>query len=121
MSGVAYKNFMKVLEKWPVDPLKKGKDVGEGLRLLFSKEFPSGPNSILTDEKHVNRQIYASRLLCEDHFVKKYPRVYDSTFTDLQVEDLKQITSTELMSELSEASEEKPTFFQKLKNSFTKQ
>ena len=55
MSGGAYKNFVRILEKWPVDKNKKGKDLGEALRLVFSKTFPSGSSSAVANEKLLNR------------------------------------------------------------------
>ena len=48
--GTAYKNFVRVLEKWPVDKNKAGKDLGEALRTFFSKQFPSG-STTKVDEK----------------------------------------------------------------------
>lgn len=55
MSGSgAYKNFVRVLEKWPVDKNKAGKDLGEALRTYFSKQFPLGSTSKV-DEKSLNK------------------------------------------------------------------
>ena len=54
MSVSSYTRFVKILEKWPLDPQKKGKDVGEALRQLFSREFPLGSTSVV-NEKHINR------------------------------------------------------------------
>ena len=41
MSGNSYRSFVRILERWPVDKNKQGKDIGEGLRQLFSNNFPS--------------------------------------------------------------------------------
>jgi hypothetical protein len=32
MGSSSYGSFIRLLEKWPLDPTKKGKDVGEALR-----------------------------------------------------------------------------------------
>ena len=61
MSSRAYNSFVNILEKWPVDKTKAGKDLGEALRLLFSKTFPSGSSSVV-NEKTVNK--YEERCLC---------------------------------------------------------
>ena len=53
--GGAYKSFVRVLEKWPIDKNKHGKDLGEALRVLFSKNFPSGSTSVVKDEKAVQK------------------------------------------------------------------
>ena len=50
MSGNSYRGFVRVLEKWPVDKNKQGRDVGEGLRQLFSNNFPAGSASQVNDE-----------------------------------------------------------------------
>ena len=54
MSGNSYRGFVRVLEKWPVDKNKQGKDLGEGLRQLFSNTFPAGSVSQV-DEKIINK------------------------------------------------------------------
>jgi len=114
----AYKNAVRVLEKWPLDASKKGRDLGEGFRLLISQSLPAGNSTILTDEKYINRQIHASRLLSEDHFVKKHPRIYESNFTGVPLVDLKKITATDVMGELSDGGP-RPGLFKRFKNSFT--
>jgi len=32
MGSSSYGSFIRLLEKWPLDPTKKGKDLGEALR-----------------------------------------------------------------------------------------
>ena len=54
MSGVSYTKFVKMLEKWPLDKNKKGKDLGEALRLLFSHNYPLG-STTLVNEKLINK------------------------------------------------------------------
>jgi len=118
--GSSYKSFMKVLEKWPIDSLKQGRDLGEALRLLFSQAFPSGPATHINNEKHLKRQIQASRKLSDDHYLKQYPRIYKSNFSGLDLEQLKQITSTKVLAELSGSSQSKFKFFERVKNMFSK-
>merc|ERR1719282_1958538 len=116
MSGGAYKNFVRVLEKWPVDKNKTGKDLGEALRVVFSKTFPSGSSSSVTNEKLLNRQIAALDSLISNKSLNSFPVSSKSTFTGLDAETLSQITGTELMGQVSKQSEQNITFFQKLKN-----
>ena len=56
MAGNSYRGFVRILEKWPVDKNKQGKDIGEGLRQLFSKNFPSG-SSTPVNESLMNRSV----------------------------------------------------------------
>ena len=54
MSGNSYRSFVRILERWPVDKNKQGKDIGEALRQLFSNNFPSGSASKVI-EKMMNK------------------------------------------------------------------
>ena len=54
MSGNSYRRFVRILERWPVDKNKEGKDIGEALRQLFSNNFPSGSASKV-NEKMINK------------------------------------------------------------------
>ena len=80
MSGGAYKNFVRILEKWPIDKSKSGKDLGEALRSSFSKQFPSGSASVV-DEKLLNSQITALDSIVADKALKSFPRQSKSSFT----------------------------------------
>jgi len=113
--GGAYKNFVRVLEKWPLDKNKQGKDLGESLRVLFSKSFPAGSTSVV-NEKAIQKQIFALEALISDKSFKAYPRESKSTFTGLDYETLMQITTTEMMQQASEQAGQKISFLQKLRN-----
>ena len=54
MSSNSYRGFVRVLERWPVDKNKQGKDIGEGLRKLLSKNFPSG-SATPVNENAINK------------------------------------------------------------------
>ena len=54
MSVGSYTKFVKILEKWPLDPNKAGKDLGQSLRQLFSHNFPLGSTSVV-NEKEINK------------------------------------------------------------------
>ena len=82
MSAGPYTKFVKLLEKWPVDKHKAGKDVGEALRVLFSKNFPSGSSTVV-NEKLINKQIAEIDALITDKTLKANPRKSKSTFTGM--------------------------------------
>ncbi|CAL8111509.1 unnamed protein product [Orchesella dallaii] len=42
MSSVVYRNFLRLLEKWPADPTKKGRDLGEYIRNGIAVAFRGG-------------------------------------------------------------------------------
>jgi len=115
MSG-SYRSFIKVLEKWPIDKLKTGKDLGEDLRKLFSHTFPQGSSTGVQDVKQLNRQILALQKLTEDANRTNFPCSSNNTFTDLDIEHLQQITATETMKQLGEEGRVKESLFTRLRN-----
>jgi len=119
MSVGSYTKFVKILEKWPLDPNKAGKDLGQSLRQLFSHNFPLGSTSVV-NEKEINKQVTALESLVSNRSLEAFPRQSTATFTLLDRETLAGITSTEFMGQLTgevEASKAaKPGLFQRLKN-----
>ncbi|XP_021944989.1 ubiquinol-cytochrome-c reductase complex assembly factor 2-like [Folsomia candida] len=39
MTSTLYRSFLRVLEKWPVEPTKKGRDLGQHIRLCVAEAF----------------------------------------------------------------------------------
>lgn len=101
MGSKAYGAFMKILEKWPVDSSRKGRDLGEKLRQIVSKEFPQGAASKI-DETVLQRQINAYEKLIKNASGEKYQLEKISTVTGLSNEHLKAVTSTEFMEAVAE-------------------
>ncbi|XP_042232831.1 ubiquinol-cytochrome-c reductase complex assembly factor 2-like [Homarus americanus] len=102
MARSSYRNFMRLLDKWPVDPTKAGgRDLGEHLRVLVTRGFKLG------DATHVDQvechRIYSSlnRIASNTHS-KQYPRSLTSTATGLSVEECRQISSKEFLEEMKE-------------------
>lgn len=114
--STSYRSFIKVLEKWPIDKTKAGKDLGEDLRKLFSHTFPQGSSTGVQDVKQLNRQILALEKLTEDANKIKFPCSSNNTFTDMDIELLQEITSTETMKLLGEEGREKKSLFTRLRN-----
>jgi len=104
MAGSGYRGFLRVLERWPKDPSKAGRDVGEALRTRFAQTFPAGPHSKV-DEPAVARQVESLERLVANEASSAFPQRSPTTFTGLDQETLAQITATEVMGQISEASE----------------
>jgi len=115
MSTKSYTRFVKILEKWPLDPNKKGKDIGEALRLLFSQSFPLGSSSVV-NEKVMNKKLDALESLLANESLKRFPRESTANFTLLDQETLSGITSTEFMGQVSASSNTKQSLMERLKN-----
>jgi len=102
-----------------LDTNKKGKDLGEAVRQLFSHNFPAGSSSHV-NEKFINKQVAALECLVSSTSLSTFPRQSTSTFTLLDQETLSGITSTELMGQMTGQAEveknTKPGLLQRLKN-----
>eukprot|EP00092_Neocalanus_flemingeri_P022569 GFUD01024472.1.p2 GENE.GFUD01024472.1~~GFUD01024472.1.p2 ORF type:complete len:125 (-),score=52.82 GFUD01024472.1:501-875(-) len=119
MSGASYRGFVKVLEKWPLDQNKAGKDLGEALRQLFSHNFPLGSSTVVS-EKVMDKQVTALQSLVSSTSLSSFPCQVTTTFTLLDQETLAGITSTELMGQMTGQAEAdkaaKPGLLQRIKN-----
>merc|ERR1711874_76864 len=112
----SYRSFVKVLEKWPVDPTKKGKDVGEAIRRFVKKNYPQGGSS-LVEEAALSRQAASLQRLVDNQHKEANPREGEATFTAVSREHLRQITDVEFMAKMREG-EETRGLMGKLRNSF---
>lgn len=117
---MSYGRFVRVLECWPVDRSKAGKDLGEAIRAMFARTYPQGSVTVVQEEKVVERQVAALQRLVDNTHQSLYPLSSPSTFTGLGLDQLRQITTVESMAAASEASEIKPGFLEKLKLTFTR-
>ncbi|XP_045616234.1 ubiquinol-cytochrome-c reductase complex assembly factor 2 [Procambarus clarkii] len=102
MARNSYRNFLRLLDKWPVDSTKAGdRDLGKYLRLRVTEGFRHG-DATAVDETECQR-IYASlnRIATNVH-AKQYPRTLRSTSTGLTAEECKQVISEEFLQILKE-------------------
>lgn len=99
--SVQYKRFLKVLEKWPTDKTKVGRDLGEQIRKQV--KILSNPAG-LTAEANVelNAQIDSLERLASNTYAKKYQRRYASTATGLSAEQCSQVLSSEFLQYLND-------------------
>jgi hypothetical protein len=112
----SYTKFVRLLERWPVDSAKKGKDLGEAVRRLFQHSYSQG-SVTQVDEKRMNCQVAALQRLADNKHQTAHPRLSEATFTMLDREVLHQITNTKLMDQVTaDSEEEKPGLLQRLRN-----
>ncbi|SPP83788.1 ubiquinol-cytochrome-c reductase complex assembly factor 2 isoform X1 [Drosophila guanche] len=96
-----YQKFLKVLEKWPADKTKIGRDLGEQIRKQVTR-FSNGLNS--EADKDLDRQIDALERLSSNVYAKKYPRSYESTATGLTAAQCSQVLSSEFLQYLNDGA-----------------
>ncbi|XP_046402338.1 ubiquinol-cytochrome-c reductase complex assembly factor 2 isoform X2 [Ischnura elegans] len=87
-----YKIFLRLLESWPVDTTKKGRDLGQHIRKKITEAFPMGEASTVNVEEC--EKVYLSlKKICENHYVNKYPRRYSSSASGLTHEQCADTTN----------------------------
>ncbi|KAK3872553.1 hypothetical protein Pcinc_015167 [Petrolisthes cinctipes] len=102
MARTSYRNFIRLLEQWPVDPTKSGgRDLGEHIRGRVSSGFKHGDASQV-DQAECSRLHASLSRLASNVYAKRYPRSLKSSATGLSVEECQQIISTDFLKTLQE-------------------
>lgn len=100
--SVQYKRFLKLLEKWPVDKSKVGRDLGEHLRDQLKSTLRTTNKTIHSDDL-LNKQFNALERISLGEAAKKYPRLlHSATATGLTGEQCNQVLSSEFLEYLNE-------------------
>ncbi|KAM8705899.1 hypothetical protein ACLKA7_010232 [Drosophila subpalustris] len=96
-----YQRFLKVLEKWPAEKTKVGRDLGEQIRKKVTKLTGS---ATLSNEASADltKQIDALERLSLNVYAKKYPRQHESTATGLTAAQCSQVLSSEFLQYLND-------------------
>jgi hypothetical protein len=84
-----YKRFLAILEKWPIDKSKPGRDLGQYLREKFSTQFIN-QNNLATSSKEqakINTQFEALENIIRNTHRNKYPRSSTATASGLSGND----------------------------------
>ncbi|XP_037781617.1 ubiquinol-cytochrome-c reductase complex assembly factor 2-like [Penaeus monodon] len=103
MARNSYRNFLRVLEKWPLDESKTGgRDLGEHLRIRVSEAFRLG-DTTPTDEADCQRVCASLNRIANNSYSIRYPRKLTSTSTGVTVQECHQITSTEFLKAIEES------------------
>ncbi|XP_042888203.1 ubiquinol-cytochrome-c reductase complex assembly factor 2-like [Penaeus japonicus] len=103
MARNSYRNFLRLLEKWPLDETKKGgRDLGEHLRIRVSEAFRLG-DATPTNETECQRAYASLNRLANNTYATKYPRKLTSTSTGVSIEECHQIVSTDFLKAIEES------------------
>lgn len=102
MARNSYRNFLRLLEKWPVDASKGAdRDLGEYLRKRVTEGFKHGEASAVNEEEC--HRIYSSlNRIASGTYAAKYPRSLTSTSTGLSAEECHQVMSKEFLNAVEE-------------------
>ncbi|XP_008192733.2 ubiquinol-cytochrome c reductase complex assembly factor 2 [Tribolium castaneum] len=105
----SYKRILQLLEKWPVEEGKVGRDLGEFLRTKITKAYKE--NKFEANQKYWDSQYISLQRLVNNDYNNKYPRLLSSSATGLTAEQCKLALSNEFLKELQE--EDRP-FYKKI-------
>ncbi|XP_048873014.1 ubiquinol-cytochrome-c reductase complex assembly factor 2 isoform X2 [Brienomyrus brachyistius] len=102
MAATRYRRFLKLCEEWPRDESKKGRDLGTFLRQRVALAFREGENTQISDPEKCD-QMYDSLVRINNNYYKeKFPRVKDTSFTGVTVEECRLLLSTGSMQQMDE-------------------
>ncbi|XP_052869438.1 ubiquinol-cytochrome-c reductase complex assembly factor 2 [Anopheles cruzii] len=91
-----YNKFLSLLERWPVDKNKLGRDLGQYLRDQLTAVLGAS-NIIAVKDERLNKQFLALENIVNDVHGKRYPRALSSTATGLSGEQCRKVLSTEFL------------------------
>ncbi|KAF8773949.1 ubiquinol-cytochrome-c reductase complex assembly factor 2-like [Argiope bruennichi] len=112
MAGALYKNYLRVCEKWGVDPTKKGRDLGEFIRQQVAKEFNRGEASNIQNLKECEKKLESLNRIASNYYGKQFQRSKYATATGLTLEECKQVLSTEGLQKINRS---KLSFLERVK------
>lgn len=95
-----YNRFLKLLERWPVDQSKIGRDLGQYLRDQL-KAVLGGTNIIAVKDERLIKQYQSLENIVNDVHLRAYPRSLSSTATGLSGEQCREVLSSEFLEHLN--------------------
>nr|XP_020453699.1 ubiquinol-cytochrome-c reductase complex assembly factor 2 isoform X2 [Monopterus albus] len=113
MSATRYRQFLKLCEQWPRDETKKGRDLGMFLRQRVASAFREGENTQISDPEKCDQMYESLARINSNIYRQRFPRVRDTSFTGVTVEECRLILSGKM-------DEEKKGLWKTLMNRFSK-
>lgn len=100
----SYRNFLKLLEQWPLDPTKTGRDLGQHIREQVKITFKAG-DVYSGDETECNRIHASLKRLADNQYGRLYPRKSNSCASGLSADECHSLLTTEFLEELKKSDE----------------
>ncbi|XP_055510541.1 ubiquinol-cytochrome-c reductase complex assembly factor 2 isoform X2 [Leucoraja erinacea] len=116
MAVTRYRRFLRLCEEWPLDQSKAGRDLGAFLRQRVALAFREGESTQIADPEKCD-QVYDSLARINSAYYKnKYPRLRNTCFTGVTVEECRMVLATDNMKQMEEM---KKGMWKKLREKFT--
>ncbi|XP_061788608.1 ubiquinol-cytochrome-c reductase complex assembly factor 2 [Nerophis lumbriciformis] len=93
MAATRYRRFLKLCEEWPLDETKKGRDLGTFLRQRVAAAFREGENTQISDTEKCDLMYESLARMNTNTYRQRFPRVKDTSFTGVTVEECKLLLS----------------------------
>nr|XP_056701245.1 ubiquinol-cytochrome-c reductase complex assembly factor 2 [Euleptes europaea] len=116
MAVTRYRRFLKLCEEWPVEETKRGRDLGTFLRQRVAQAFREGENTQIADPVTCDEMFESLARIHTNHYKNKYPRLKDTSFTGVSVEECKMVLATDSLKQMEEAKKGK---WSKLREKFS--
>lgn len=103
---MSYRNYLKLLEKWPINHHKGDLDFGKYLRTYVEKEFPNKDSSPpVTSQRILRERLESLNRIADNYHFKKYKRQFpNSTVTEGDKETLQEAARQESIENISNIS-----------------
>ncbi|KAL3859263.1 hypothetical protein ACJMK2_009490 [Sinanodonta woodiana] len=101
MSAMRYRQFMRLLEEWPVDKSKAGRNIAELIRKKVADGFRQGEHTTVDFEK-CDRAFESLQKINTDFYKKKYFREAKKGATGLDAAMCSYVTSNEGIKQMNE-------------------
>ncbi|KAM6114407.1 ubiquinol-cytochrome c reductase complex assembly factor 2 [Phoenicopterus ruber ruber] len=102
MAATRYRRFLKLCEEWPVEETKRQRDLGVFLRQRVAQAFREGENTQIADPETCDRMYESLVRIHTNYYKNKYPRLKDTSFTGVTVEDCKMILATDILKQMED-------------------
>lgn len=101
-----FKRITALLERWPLDHNKAGRDIGQFLRDFVQHSYKTG--KLQENPQHWDKQFLALQRLINNEHGNKYPRINTSSATGLTLDQCTVALSNEFLEHLEQ--EDKPVY-----------
>ncbi|XP_041084655.1 ubiquinol-cytochrome-c reductase complex assembly factor 2 [Polyodon spathula] len=116
MSATRYRRFLRLCEEWPVDETKRGRDLATFLRQKVALAFREGESTQIADPEKCDQMYESLARIHANVYKEKFPRVRDTSFTGVTVEECRVVLATDSMQQMEDM---KKGIWTKLKERFS--
>ena len=95
--GSRYRQFVRLLDNWPLDLDKQGRDLAVYLRERVGHAFHQGEATKIPNPQECDRTLKALNRINSNMYRDMYPRLRKGTANGLDIGELRPITSTEFI------------------------